>query len=187
MSLFARHLPACKFILPTAALRPVTRFGGQPTTAWFDLVGAKERKDEPCEGIEEAETRLHALIAAEVSAGLPTERIFLGGFSQGAGLSFFTGARYPGILGGLIILSGYLPLTDTVRIIQPKTPILACHGTADGMVLPQWGAQARAKAESAGMEVTYHEYPGLDHEVTQEELETVIRWIQQRLRETEAT
>ena len=45
-----------------------------------------------------SQNRVLGLIAAEIAAGIPAERIVLVGFSQGGALSLFTGLQYPGRL-----------------------------------------------------------------------------------------
>ncbi|CAE7178083.1 Lypla2 [Symbiodinium microadriaticum] len=47
------------------------------------------------------------------SRGIPTEKIFVAGFSQGGALSLFTGLSRPYRLGGVVCMSGYLPFART--------------------------------------------------------------------------
>ena len=54
--------------------------------------------------------QLSALIRAEVDAGIPAHRIVLGGFSQGGAVALLTGLTSEYKLGGVIVLSGWLPL-----------------------------------------------------------------------------
>eukprot|EP00232_Nephroselmis_pyriformis_P007102 CAMPEP_0182890830 /NCGR_PEP_ID=MMETSP0034_2-20130328/22896_1 /TAXON_ID=156128 /ORGANISM="Nephroselmis pyriformis, Strain CCMP717" /LENGTH=221 /DNA_ID=CAMNT_0025024409 /DNA_START=117 /DNA_END=782 /DNA_ORIENTATION=+ len=179
----ARTLPYARFVMPTAPVRPVTRFGGMASTAWFDLVGCNDRADEPFEGLDEAVEGVHALIDAEVARGVPRSRIILGGFSMGAGLTFYTGAtdtRTPP-LAGLVIVSGYLPRTKTVEFANTASPVLQLHGDADTMVLLEWAKAARERAEAAGVSVEMVEYEGLGHSVTEPELQLIRRWLAERL------
>ena len=47
----------------------------------------------------------------EVRGGIPRERVVVGGFSQGAALALYLAAKSKGSkIGGVIVLSGYLPL-----------------------------------------------------------------------------
>lgn len=69
--------------------------------------------------------QLNQLITAEVDAGIPAERIVLGGFSQGAAMSLLTGLSTERKLGGVVVLSGWLPLKNkfkTVRCHCDKSP-----------------------------------------------------------------
>ncbi len=51
------------------------------------------------------------LIADEVDAGIPSERIVVGGFSQGSAISLLTGLMSERKLAGLVCLSGWLGLS----------------------------------------------------------------------------
>jgi lysophospholipase-2 len=50
------------------------------------------------------------MIASEVAAGIPTERIIIGGFSQGGALALFSALTFPQPLAGVVALSTWLPL-----------------------------------------------------------------------------
>ena len=45
---------------------------------------------------------------------LPSDKIVLGGFSQGGGLALYTGLTHAEKLGGIVALSTWLPLRDYV-------------------------------------------------------------------------
>ena len=46
------------------------------------------------------------------------ENIVLGGFSQGAALSLYTGLQFPQKLGGIAALSGYLPHFQEIETVR---------------------------------------------------------------------
>lgn len=50
------------------------------------------------------------MINNEIRAGIPADRIILGGFSQGGALALYSALTYPEKLGGVIGLSCWLPL-----------------------------------------------------------------------------
>lgn len=139
-----QQLPHIKFILPTAPTRAITRFMGQSTTAWFNINSNSDRYQDPCEGLEESGDFVQSLVRAERALGLPRQRIVLAGFSQGGALSLFSGLQKPrestgeaeGPLGGLLILSAYLPKVHsfTLHSDYRSVPVLHCHGEADQMV-----------------------------------------------------
>ncbi len=52
------------------------------------------------------------------SSGLPSERIVLGGFSQGGGLGLYSAFTYPRPLAGLVAFSSWLPLHDQLDMVQ---------------------------------------------------------------------
>ncbi len=57
------------------------------------------------------------MIQEEIEAGIPNDRIFLGGFSQGAAMTLLTGLTTKYKLGGFIALSGYLPLQSKIESV----------------------------------------------------------------------
>ena len=65
--------------------------------------------------------QLNQLISAEVDAGIPADRIVLGGFSQGAAMSLLTGLTTERKLGGVVVLSGWLPLKDKFKSVGANT------------------------------------------------------------------
>jgi predicted esterase len=59
--------------------------------------------------------------------------VFLGGFSQGAALSLFTGLSSNLKISGIIALSGYLP--KNIKHLGPENPpIIAIHGEGDDII-----------------------------------------------------
>jgi predicted esterase len=64
--------------------------------------------------------QLNELIDSEVNAGLDPSRIVLGGFSQGAAMSLLTGLTCKHRLGGLVVLSGWLPLSKTFQSVSSR-------------------------------------------------------------------
>lgn len=56
-------------------------------------------------------TQLNKLISTEISsADLEANRIIIGGFSQGGAMSLLTGLTNERKLGGVAVMSGWLPL-----------------------------------------------------------------------------
>ena len=78
-----------------------------------------EIEDEP--GMLRTVSSLNQLITAEVDAGIPSDRIILGGFSQGAAMTLLTGLTSERKLGGLIVLSGWLPLRNKIKAVGYTT------------------------------------------------------------------
>ena len=78
--------------------------------SWFDLpsLDLAGKKDEV--GIKKAHQLVEMLIEEEVKAGIPSERIMLGGFSQGGALALYTALNCKQRLGGVIALSCWAPL-----------------------------------------------------------------------------
>jgi predicted esterase len=79
------RLPAMRFSFPNSPTQHVSLAGG-PMPSWMDLdsLPVTAATPEDREGFESSTKLVHRLIDAEVAAGVPANRVYLGGFSQGA-------------------------------------------------------------------------------------------------------
>lgn len=113
------------------------------------------------------------------STGIPPERTVLGGFSQGAVMTYAMGlgAGRPRPA-GLVALSGFMPTVEGFGFdLTPPLPLVAIgHGTYDGVIPVEFGRQARARLEAAGARVTYRESP-LRHGIDPGFLDELAGWV----------
>lgn len=77
---------------------------------------------------------MSGLIEKEISAGTPSEKIVVGGFSQGGAMTYYTVYSSQTKLAGALVLSGYMPLSGQfekrLTAANTDTPLFACHGDA---------------------------------------------------------
>jgi phospholipase/carboxylesterase len=90
-------------------------------------------------------------------------RIVLGGFSQGAAMTYALGlgAGRPRPA-GLICLSGFMPRVEGYELSfdgLERYPVAIAHGSLDPVIQVQWGREARSVLEAAGADVLYRETP----------------------------
>lgn len=169
-------LPTTRFILPHAPERPVTLNHGYSMPAWYDIFGleASSRQDEA--GIEASRLQIEDLIARELSRGVPAERIALAGFSQGGALALHTALRYSQRLAGIVALSTYLPLKNTLEdqahTVNIDIPIFLAHGTFDNVITLQTNQLSKEVLEAAGYPLEWHEYP-IAHSVCEQEIDDI--------------
>jgi phospholipase/carboxylesterase len=106
--------------------------------------------------------------------------VVLGGFSQGGVMTYRCGLLDPQTFGGLVALSAMIPDPDTLRTQLPAThsqPVFVAHGTLDTVIPVQKGRQARDFLEASGHHpVEYREYE-MAHEITQDVLVDLARWL----------
>ena len=167
-------------ILPQAPTRSVTINGGMQMPAWYDIAGGdlQSRQDE--KGVQESARRIEDIIAEETARD-DSQKIFLGGFSQGAAMSLYVGMRCATGLAGMVALSGYLLLEETLAAEAAEenmqTPIFMGHGTADEVVLPDWARACRARLQNDRRPLRYKEYPAAHH-IVQEEMDDLNAWME---------
>jgi phospholipase/carboxylesterase len=112
--------------------------------------------------------------------GIPPERTVIGGFSQGAVMSYALalGANRPRPA-ALIALSGFIPTVEGFELDfgRPLPPVAIGHGTYDPVIGVEWSRQAREQLEAAGAEVLYRESP-LPHTVDPAFLRELHPWLE---------
>ena len=166
-----------RFVFPHAPMRPVTINRGYVMRAWYDVVGDG---GEDAAGIRASEARIEALIARERARGFSAARIVLAGFSQGGAMALHTGLRHPERLGGIMALSCYLPLGDTLAAEASPTnrdvPIFMAHGTDDPVIPLHRARRSRDKLTELGYRVTWREYP-MPHSVCGDEVDDLSAWL----------
>ena len=96
-------------------------------------------------------------------AEIPPERLVLGGFSQGAVMSYALGlARGAPAPGAILAFSGFVP---TVEGFAPDLasraglPVSIAHGTLDPIIHVEFGRRARDLLTEGGLDVAYVEEP----------------------------
>jgi len=177
---------AIRFVFPHAPMMPVTINQGFVMRAWFDIRGADIGAEPDAAGIRASAAALGEMVDAEIARGIPAERILLAGFSQGGVIALQTGLRYPKRLAGILALSTYLPLAETLAAeksdVNADIPILLAHGSADPVIPLPLAIASRARLDSLGYEVEWHEYPGLGHGVAPQEIQHIAAWIEKVLK-----
>lgn len=169
-----------RFIFPNAALRPISIFGDARVRGWYDIRSFDRGREEDQAGICQSADLMNALIEREIARGIPAHRIFLMGFSQGGAMSVYTGLRYPEALGGIAVLSGYLPLAASTPSLHLSLPIFMAHGHQD-TVLPFSYAQSSEKfLKALGYQVEFHEY-AMGHHILPQELADLSKFLDENL------
>ena len=118
-----------------------------------------------------------------MDAGIKRSRIVLAGFSQGGALSLYTGMQLDGAdgpLGGIVVLSGYLPHASGFKITNgfEGTPIFHGHGQVDPLVKLEAARESQSEVQKRG--ATNYElkvYPSLPHSVSPQEIADVSAFL----------
>ena len=109
MRMLSRRLPTIKFILPTAASRPITINYNAVMPAWYDiysLSGDERRVD--AEGVKQSVSLVQSLVEKEPEH----VKVIVGGFSQGGCIALATACSQTKdsssrLVDGCVSLSGY--------------------------------------------------------------------------------
>ena len=99
-------------------------------------------------------------------------------------MAFQTGLRHPERLAGLMALSCYLPLAETVaseaHAANRDVPIFFAHGTGDASIPIERARRGRDALTALGYRPEWHEYP-MPHSVCQEEVADIAEWLRRVL------
>jgi len=174
-----------RFIFPQAPMRPITINNRQVMPGWYDIAMAELHRKPDESGVRQSQACVDELIVREIGRGIPADKIILAGFSQGGAIALQTGLRHREALGGIMALSTYLTLDDSLAaeasIANANVPILMAHGTQDPIVPLALAVSSRTKMEARGYKIEWREYP-MPHSVCMEEIEEISAWIQARFK-----
>jgi len=110
--------------------------------------------------------------------GVPLERTVIGGFSQGAVMSYALGlGEGRPAPAAVVALSGFMPTVDGFALDAGRAvPVAIGHGTGDPVIGVEWSRQARDRLEAAGTAVTYRESP-MGHSIDPGFLRDLAGWL----------
>lgn len=169
---------AIRFVFPNAPHRPVTINNGMVMPAWYDILALGGGQQDEA-GIRDSQERLLDLVAREQDRGIDPARIVLAGFSQGGAIALQTGLRSALPFAGIMALSTYLPLADSLQAekqARADLPILMLHGNRDEMIGVDRARDSRDHITRAGYDVEWAEF-SMGHEVCPPEIERIAGWL----------
>jgi len=124
-------------------------------------------------------------VAAE--SGAEWERTVLGGFSQGAVMTYALGLgagrpRPAGIIG----LSGFMPSVPgfELDLTSPLPRAALAHGALDPVISVDWSRQAHERLRAADADVVYAESPHMAHSIDPDVLRWLPGWISETVKGT---
>jgi phospholipase/carboxylesterase len=151
-----------RFVFPHAPMQPVTINGGAVMRAWYDVYGLQGVRREDAAGVRASQAAVEELLA------------------QGGAIALQTGLRHPERLAGIMALSTYLPVADTLAAeasaANRDVPIFMAHGLDDPLIPIERARISRKLLESAGYRVEWHEYP-MAHSVCAPEIADISAWL----------
>ena len=128
-------------------------------------------------GISSGLAVIGGILADLAEVGIPSDRVVLLGFSQGACLSTEFAVRNPRRFGGVIGLSGGLIGPPEASRAYPGTldgtPVFLGCSDVDQHIPKERVEESAAVFERMGATVTLRLYPGMPHTVNQDEVDFV--------------
>lgn len=120
---------------------------------------------------------------AEVKKRYQLDAVYLGGFSQGAIMSYTIGLTQPQTVQGVIALGGRI-LDEVKPGVKPsealkKQPVFIAHGTQDGTLPIGYARAAKHYLDELHMPISYHEYP-MGHGINATVLQDLNGWLMQQ-------
>ncbi|AGO13686.1 AaceriAGL188Wp [[Ashbya] aceris (nom. inval.)] len=179
-------LASAQFVFPTAPVRRITANSFAPANAWLDVRSWVSHESVDLEGFMDSMKLVPKLIEEQVAQGIPYERIWIGGFSQGAALTMGTALGFPQRLGGFLAFSGppsYHWLEHTLCDANKESPIFQSHGSADE-IFPASGAEAVHRSFTSKYGFKNHQlkiYDGLGHSISPQLLDDALAFIKANL------
>ena len=172
-------VPPVRFIFPHAPLRPVTINHGTVMRAWYDILELDIHRKIDHKGLEESSAAIRNLIANQIAAGFPANRIILAGFSQGGAMTYHVGIPHDPPLAGLMVLSAYLADPE-VASGPGSVPLLCCHGNLDPVVPHALGKSSAERLSELGWPVEWHDYMA-PHGLHPQQIVDISGWLKERL------
>lgn len=170
-----------RFVFPHAPMIPVTINQGFVMRAWYDITTADIAQREDEAGIRASQALLVDMIEAQIEQGIDSSRIVLAGFSQGGVIALQTGLRFDKPLAGIMALSTYLPLAESLADEKSKAnesiPVFLAHGSADPVIPVDLAYRTRGHLEKQGYHPSWFEYDGMQHSVCAQEIENMSGWL----------
>lgn len=174
---------AARFVFPHAPVRPITINQGLPMRAWFDILTLAGGGREDVAAIRDSARRVAALIERERARGFAPGQIVAAGFSQGGALALHVGLRYPCRLAGILALSAFLVMPESLaaegHAADAAAPIFMAHGSDDPIIGLPLAERALAELRRHGYAPEWHTY-AMGHAVCGAEIADIARWLTAR-------
>ena len=178
-----KYIKDIKVILLCAENNPVTVNNGFIMPCWFDMleipISTKTKNSEKY--IQDSLNKIDEIINKEIQNNVSLNNIFLGGFSQGAALSFIYLQYKKQYLGGILMLSGWMLNYETLQVLKKinnKIPIFIGHGTSDDVVLYENAFYLnKLLNENRFPNITFKSYDKMKHNISNKEIYDIIDWM----------
>jgi phospholipase/carboxylesterase len=164
-------LPEYQFLFPNGIFDHEYSESGK---MWYSFTGAGQLNSRSTTQLATSRKVLTDWIdSLPESTGIPLDRTWIAGFSQGGAMTLEIGLDLP--VAGLIVLSGYLH-ENRAKPLQTAPPVAIVHGTQDDVVPVSAARKSRQVLTEWGIDVTYQEFD-MGHLIVPEVLDVVRNFV----------
>ena len=165
--------PKTKVILLSAPIMPITKMGGRTVSSWYNLIQGDEID---FNDIIKNSQKVMKIIKNE-GKKIGYDKIIVGGFSQGACMSYYIGYNLPFILGGIIVCSG--KLFEDVEILKEneKLKVFIGHGDQDNVILYSKMEKSIERISNKD-NLDFHVYKNCSHQISHDEFNDIGKFIE---------
>jgi phospholipase/carboxylesterase len=165
------NLPEYRFLFPNGIFDHEYSETGK---MWYSFTGAGRTTELSVAQLATSRKVLGEWIKSlPESTGIPLDRTWIAGFSQGGAMTLDIGLDLP--VAGLIVLSGYLH-PELVKPQQAAPPVLIVHGRQDDVVPVAAARHSRDVLTQWGIDVRYQEFD-MGHSIVPEVLQVVRQFV----------
>jgi phospholipase/carboxylesterase len=169
-----------RFVFPQAPNMPVSINNGMVMPAWYDISEMDLMRRADSAGITLSSATITDMINDEIAMGIDPSKIVVAGFSQGGVVAIDAGIRFPSTLAGIMALSTYIPVRDTLPTAEQSgngnISIFYGHGDYDPVIPMEQAESAREFLETTGYSVEWKSYP-MEHSVSPQEIADIKVWL----------
>lgn len=179
-----------KIILPSAPKQRVDAYGGDKINSWFNLRRSKgdkspiQEKEIDFNELVQSSNKIKSIIREEVhKLNGDYSKIFVGGFSQGACLSYDIGLSFEKVLGGIVCFCG-IPFKQTRKLVQngSNLNILAILGGKDHYFPLKYAKEQIKSIIVENKNLKIKEYGKRGHEVGDDELKEMKSFLLNKIK-----
>lgn len=165
------NLPEYQFLFPNGIFDHEYSETGK---MWYSFTGAGQLNDRSITQLATSREVLTDWInSLPESTGIPLDRTWIAGFSQGGAMTLEIGLDLP--VAGLIVLSGYLH-ENKAKPLQTAPPVAIVHGKQDDVVPVAAAQKNREVLTKWGIDVTYQEFE-MGHSIVPDVLDVMRKFI----------
>jgi phospholipase/carboxylesterase len=167
-------LPEYQFLFPNGIFEHEYSDEGK---MWYSFTGAGQLTDRSVTQLATSRQTLTEWVRSlPDSTGIPLDRTWIAGFSQGGAMTLEIGLDLP--VAGLICLSGYLH-QNRAKPALAAPPVLVVHGRQDDVVPIVAARKSRETLTQWGVKVQYQEFD-MGHSIVPEVLDVVKSFVTQQ-------